>query len=92
MEFPSQISSRVYVVIYEAWEIFSADDSLIEVKIDLSSTKLPLFSNKSASSKCAKFRISLVCSWHDVAYGVHKTTGCVKSASEYGHDVYVSAL
>ena len=33
-----------------------------------------------------------VCSWDDTAYGIYDTSGCVKSASEYGRDMYAKTL
>ena len=36
--------------------------------------------------------MSPVCSWYDVTYRIYKTSGCIASASEYGHDVYANTL
>ena len=51
-----------------------------------------LSSNKIPSSKCSKVIMLPVCSWNYSAYGMYETTGCVASASEYGHDVYANSL
>ena len=82
--FPSQISSRSYVLINQSSALLSTDDSPIESEIDSYSTKLCLFSNKPPSTNFEKVIMSPVCSREDVAYGMYDTTGHISSASEYG--------
>ena len=33
-----------------------------------------------------------VFTWENVTYGMYETDGCIKSDSEYGHEVYANAL
>ena len=86
------MSLRALVLIDPSSESLSVDISSIEDEFYLSSFVLGLFSNKFPSSKCAKFIMSKVCSWHDVSYEIYNTSGFISSASEYVCDVYDNTL
>ena len=84
--------SGFFVLIDSSSELSSADDSSIESKTDLSSTKFHLFYNNSSSSNGAKVIMSPVFPWDDIAYEIYKTAGSIAIAYEYVCDVYANAL
>ena len=86
------MSSREFVIIDSSLGLSSGDDSPIEYEMYLSYNKFLLFFNKHPSSKCAKVIMSPVFSCDDVACGLYETVGCIKSASEYGRDMYSNAI
>ena len=90
--FPFQMSSIEFVLIYPQPDSSSVDESSIESEMDQSYATLRLFPTKLPSSNCEFFIILPVCSWDYVAYGIHKTSGCIESDYEYGRDVYDNIL
>ena len=77
---------------YLSSESSSIYNSSIEAGIYLSTSVLCYFSIKFPSSNCAKVTTLPVCSCYNVAYIIHKTSGCIESASEYRSDVYANTL
>ena len=61
--------------------LLSENDLSLESEIDLSSSILWSFFNKPPTLKCAKVAMLPVCSWDDVAYGMHDTAGIITSDS-----------
>ena len=89
---PSQISLRASVLIYPSSHLSSAYYSSIEAKINSSFAKFHSFLDKLPPSNCSKVIMFPVFTWENVTYGMYETDGCIKSDSEYRHEVYANAL